>query len=278
MIDLYKYIYEGLLRGQEETINMGETDVERIMIEDWLDEALSLMYVTVDDRTTCISSNNKINACSFNPWYAYAEKELQLPAPDYIKFGKVNSVSMTMNKNVDFEKLPHVDTCIELFLKPFADNLKLDLSKLPIDKVKRFQWVYDSNDIIKYPKNTAIDTFIMWHYSEPYTSFGSKRFMIGFDKLKGLKCNNLAIPDIIFTKNYTDFNAGTNSLIKKGSFDFDSQPGKELLKLYDDNAIQFKNLYVFTVCGVNCKFYKIMKEKNCFSVAKRSTNLFEVLI
>lgn len=277
MIELYKYISEGLLKGQDATLNVGEADVERIMIDDWLDETLSLMYVAVYDRTTCISSDNKINAYSFNPWYAYADKELELPAPDYIKFGKVCSVSMTMNKNVDFTDLPHIDSCYELLLKPFADDLKFDLSRLPIDKVKVFEWVYDSNNIIKYPKNTVIDTFIMWHYREPYTAYGSKRFMIGFDKLKGLKCNSLAIPDIIFAEKYSDFNTGYNSFIKKGSFEFDSQPGKELLKLYNDNAIQFNNLYVFSVSANDYKFYKIKKDKNCFRIAKRGTNLMPLI-
>ena len=139
--------------------------------------------------------------------------------------------------------------------------------------MKSFLWKYDSSTIIKYPKNTDIDTFIMWSYREPYTSFGSKRFMIGFDKLKGLKCNTLAIPDIIFAENYSDFNIGSNSFIKKGSFEFDSQPGKELLKLYDDNAIQFKNLYIYSACASDYKFYKIKKEKNHFSIAKRGTSL-----
>lgn len=273
MIDLYKYISEGLLKGQEETLSSGATDVERIMIEDWLDETLSLMYVTVEDRTACISRDNKINAHSFNPWYAYADKELELPAPDYIKFGKVESVSMTMNKNVNFADLPHIVNVNELLLKPFADNLDFDLSKLPIDKVKVFEWVYDSSTISKFPKKTEIDTFIMWSYREPYTSFGSKRFMIGFDKIKGLKCNKLAIPDIIFTENYSDFNTGYNSLIKKGSFSFDSQPGQMLLKLYDDNSIQFKELYVYSICVGDYKFYKLTKGKDSFTIAKRGTNL-----
>ena len=36
MIDLYKYIYEGILKGQDDTLATGKNDVERIMIEDWL--------------------------------------------------------------------------------------------------------------------------------------------------------------------------------------------------------------------------------------------------
>ena len=275
MIDLYKYINEGLLKGQEETLNMGETDAERIMIDDWLDETLSLMYVTVDDRTACISSNNKINAYSFNPWYAYADRELELPAPDYVKFGNVESISMTMQKDVNFEDLPHIDKCNELLLKPFADGLKFDLSLLPIDKISVFEWVYSNNTIIKFPKKTEIDTFIMWSYREPYSSFGSKRFMIGFDKIKGLKCNKLAIPDIIFAEYYSYFNTGTNSLIKKGSFEFDSQPGRELLKLYDENSIQFKELYVYSTCAGDHKFYKLTKGKDSFTIAKRGTSLMK---
>lgn len=273
MIDLYKYISEGLLKGQEETLNVGAADVERIMIDDWLDETLSLMYVTVDDRTSCISRDNKINARSFNPWYAYANKELELPVPDYIKFGKVDSISMTMQKDVNFEDLPHIDKCNELLLKPFADNLDFDLSKLPIDKVKVFEWVYDSSAISKFPKKTEIDTFMMWTYSVPDTMFGDPQYMIGFDKLKGLNCNKLAIPDIIFAEKYSDFNTGYNSMIRIGAVSFESQPGQMLLKLYDDNAIQFKNLYVYSVSVSDYKFYKIKKEKNHFGIAKRGTSL-----
>ena len=277
MIDLYKYICEGLLKGMDDTLATGESDADYLRIREWLEYTTRKGFVFTD-LDNCIDKDNKIIAYNFNPWSAYADCKLSLPAPDYIRFGSVNNISMTIQENVDFAILPHVDECDCLLLNSFVDNLKFDLSKLPIDRVKCFQWVYDSSDIIKYPKNTTIDTFIMWHYNEPYTAFGSKRFMIGFDKLKGLKCNSLAIPDIIFTKNYSDFNTGTNSLIKKGLFDFDSQPGKELLKLYNDNTIQFKNLYVFTVCGVNHKFYKIKKEKNCFSVENHGISLLKFKI
>lgn len=272
MIDLYKYISEGLLRGMDDTLASGERDADYLRIKEWLEYAISKGFVTAD-LDNCIDKDNKINALHFSPWYAYTDCKLSLPTPDYIRFGSVGDISMTMNDLIDFAMLPHVDECGELMLNPFADDLKFDLSKLPIDKVKCFLWRYDSSTIIKYPKNTAIDTFIMWQYREPYTSFGSKRFMIGFDKLKGIKCNTLAIPDIIFAENYYDFNTGYNSLIKKGSFDFDSQPGKELLKLYDDNAIQFKNLYVYSVSVSDYKFYKIKKEKNHFGIAKRGTSL-----
>ena len=212
MIDLYKYISEGLLRGMDDTLASGESDVYYLRIKKWLEYTTRKGFVSAD-LDNCIDKDNKINAWNFNPWYAYADCKLSLPAPDYIRFGLVNNISMTMNENIDFAMLPHVDECSKLMLNPFANDLKFDLSKLPIDNVKLFQWIYDSSTIIKYPKNTSIDTFIMFHYREPYTSFGSKRFMIGFDKLKGLKCNKLAIPDIIFTENYTDFNTGANNII-----------------------------------------------------------------
>lgn len=276
MIDLYKYISEGLLRGMDNTIDAGEREAESILIEDWIKDSkefVSLWIKNVNDISKCISSDNKIDARSFNPWYAYADKELELPAPDYIKFGKVESMSMTMNKNVNFADLPHIDKCGELLLKPFADGLKLDLYELPIDEVRVFEWVYDSSNIVRYPKNTDIDIFVMWQSREPYTSYGSQRFMIGFDKLKGLKCNTLAIPDIMFAEKYSDFNTGTNSLIKNGSFDFDSQPGQMILKLYEDKSIQFKNLFVYSVCTPDQKFYKIKKDKNGFNIAKRATTL-----
>ena len=276
MIDLYKYISEGLLRGMDDTLDAGKNAVESILIEEWLKDSKEFVGLWIkndNDISKRISSDNKIDASSFNPWYAYADKELELPAPDYIKFGKVGSMSMTMNKNVNFADLPHIDKCGELLLKPFADGLKLDLYELPIDEVHVFEWVYDSSNIVRYPKNTDINTFVMLQSREPYTSYGSQRFMIGFDKLKGLKCNSLAIPDIMFAEKYSDFNTGTNSLIKKGSFDFDSQLGQMLLKLYGDKSIQFKNLYVYSVCVSDYKFYKIKKEKNHFSIAKRATTL-----
>ena len=272
MIDLYKYISEGLLRGMDDTLASGESDADYLRIKEWLEYAISKGFVTAD-LDNCIDTDNKINALHFNPWYAYADCKLSLPAPDYIRFGSVGDISMTMNEKIAFEDLPHIENVNELLLKPFADNLDCDLSKLPIDKVRIFEWVYESSTIIKYPKNTIIDTFIMWQYREPYTSFGSKRFMIGFDKLKGLKCNTLAIPDIIFAENYSDFNTGYNSLIKKGSFDFDSQPGKELLKLFDDKSIQFNKLYVYSTCANNYKFYELKKAKDCFVISKRATNL-----
>lgn len=276
MIDLYKYISEGLLRGMDDTIDAGESEAESILIEDWIKDSkefVSLWIKNVNDISKRISSDNKIDARSFNPWYAYADKELELPAPDYIKFGKVESMSMTMNKNVNFADLPHIDKVDELLFKPFVNGLTFDLSGLPIDKIKLFEWVYDRNNISKFPKKSDIDAFVMWTSAIPSIMFGHPQYMIGFDKLKGLKCNKLAIPDIIFAEKYSDFNTGTNSLIKKGSFDFESQPGQMLLKLFDDKSIQFNKLYVYSTCANNYKFYELKKTKDCFVISKRATIL-----
>lgn len=273
MIDLYRYISEGLLRGMDKTLASGESDAAYIKIKEWLEKYTASMHVTVNGSIDgCINSDNTLNLFSFNPWYAYST-DIGLPVPDYIDIKECNSISMTMRENVNFADLPHIGNVNELLLKPFADNLDFDLSKLPIDNIKVFEWVYDSSSISKFPKKTEIDTFIMWSYREPASSFGSKRFMIGFDKIKGLKCSKLAIPDIIFAEKYSDFNTGTNSLIKKGSFDFDSQPGQMLLKLYDDNSIQFKELYVYSICVGDYKFYKLKKTKDCFVISKRATTL-----
>lgn len=273
MIDLYKYISEGLLSGQEATLSTGTNDSDSILIEEWLNE--NNEYVHVDNISNCLTADNKINARSFNPWYAYGTKELRLPAPDYIKFGKVGHVSMTMQHDVYFSELPHIDKCNELLLKPFADGLKLDLSLLPIDKVNVFEWVYDRNNISKFPKKTEIDTFIMWSNALPSSVFGHPQYMIGFDKIKGLKCNKLAIPDIIFAEKYSDFNTGYNSMIRTGAVSFESQPGQMLLKLFDDKSIQFNKLYVYSTCANNYKFYELKKGKDSFAIAKRGTTLMK---
>lgn len=272
MIDLYKYINEGLLKGMDKTLASGESDIAYIKIKEWLEKNTASMHVGVGSIDGCINSDNTLNLFSFNPWHAYSN-EMEFPVPDYIDIKECDNISMTMKENVNFADLPHIGNVNELLLKPFADNLDFDLSKLPIDRIKTFEWVYDSSSISKFPKKTEIDTFIMWSYREPASSFGSKRFMIGFDKIKGLKCNKLAIPDIIFTANYSDFNTGYNSMIKKGSFSFDSQPGQMLLKLYGDNSIQFKYLYVYSICVGDYKFYKLTKGKDSFTIAKRGTNL-----
>ena len=276
MIDLYRYISEGLLRGMDKTLASGESDVAYIKIKEWLEKYTASMHVTVngsiENPDKYINSDNTLNLFSFNPWYAYST-DMELPVPDYIDIKECDNISMTMKENVNFDDLPHVGSVNELLLKPFADNLDFDLSKLPIDNIKVFEWVYDSSSISKFPKKTEIDTFIMWSNREPASSFGSKRFMIGFDKIKGLKCSKLAIPDIIFAENYSDFNTGSNSLIKKGSFSFDSQPGQMLLKLYDDKSIQFNKLYVYSTCANNYKFYELKKAKDCFVISKRATTL-----
>ena len=272
MIDLYKYISEGLLSGQEATLSTGTNDSDSILIEDWVNENNEYVHLE-GDISNCLTSDNKINARTFNPWYAYGSKELRLPAPDYIKFGKVEHMSMTMQHDVYFEELPHVDEVGDIYLKPFVDKIKLDLSNFPIDKVHEFKWGYEDNDIIRYPKKTEIDTFIMWLHPVNWRCYNTLRYTIGFGKLKGLKCNNLAIPDIIFTENYYDFNKGDGSYIKKGVIEFDSQPGKALLKLYNESSIQFKKLFVYCACDPNHKCYAIKKEKDNFKIAKRPTKL-----
>lgn len=276
MIDLYRYISEGLLRGMADTLDAGEGEAKSILIEDWIKDSEQFIGLWSRDDNgikKCISSDNKINAYSFNPWNAYADKELKLPAPDYIKFGKVESMTMTVQKNVNFADLPHIDKVDEILFKPFVDGLTFDLSGLPIDKIKLFEWVYDRSDISKFPKKSDIDAFVMWANAMPSSAFGHPKYMIGFDKLKGLKCNRLAIPDIIFAENYSDFNTGYNSRIRMGSVSFESQPGQMLLKLFDDKSIQFNKLYVYSTCANNYKFYELKKAKDCFVISKRATNL-----
>ena len=274
MIDLYTYINEGLLQGMDRTLAGGEKTATRVLIADWLKEQHSSCFVTLESGIDdCINDDNTLELYPFSPWYAYAGREMKFPVPDYIDIKHCNNISMTMRENVNFADLPHVGTVDELLLKPFSANLKFDLSKLRIDNIKAFEWVYNNNDIIKFPKKTNIDTFIMWSYAEPSSNYGSKLVMIGFDKLKGLVCNKLAIPDVIFAEKYSDFNTGYNSMIRKGSFEFDSQVGQMLSKLFNDNSIQFKKLYVYSACANNYKFYELKKDKNGFTVAKRGTNL-----
>lgn len=276
MIDLYKYISEGLLKGMDDTLASGESDVDYLRIREWLEKHTSSMHVTVngsiENPDKYINSDNTLNLFSFNPWYAYSN-EMEFPVPDYIDIKKCDNISMTMQENVNFADLPHIGNVNELLLKPFADDLKHDLSKLPIDNIKTFEWVYDRNDIVKFPKKTNIDTFIMWTYAMPSSVFGHPQYMIGFDKLKGLKCNNLGIPDIIFAEKYSDFNTGYNSMIRTGAVSFESQPGQMLLKLFDDKSIQFNKLYVYSACANNYKFYELKKAKDCFVISKRATTL-----
>lgn len=277
MIDLYKYISEGLLKGMDDTLASGESDVDYLRIREWLEKYTASMHVTVngsiENPDKYINSDNTLNLFSFNPWYAYTEQEMEFPVPDYIDIKSCDNISMTMKENVNFADLPHIGNVNELLLKPFTDDLKFDLSKLPIDRIKVFEWVYDRNDIVKFPKKTNIDTFIMWTYAMPSSVFGHPQYMIGFDKLKGLKCNNLGIPDIIFAEKYSDFNTGYNSMIRTGAVSFESQPGQMLLKLFDDKSIQFNKLYVYSTCANNYKFYELKKAKDCFVISKRATTL-----
>ena len=48
MIDLYKYISEGLLRGMDDTLATGESDADYLRIKEWLEYTKSKGFVSAD--------------------------------------------------------------------------------------------------------------------------------------------------------------------------------------------------------------------------------------
>ena len=138
---------------------------------------------------------------------------------------------------------------------------------MPIKTIDMIEWVYDNCNITKWPKQ--INTLKMWQFTQSSSCFGHPKYMIGFDCLKGLNCNNLIIPDIVFSNTVNLINKARWTV--DATIPFDSDPGKELLKLYENKSIKFKELYVYTVAG-GYKYRKVKKGKDAFTVSKRAKN------
>ena len=95
-------IYEGLLRGMEDTLTSGESDAKKVLIADWLNKNKDYVKMflnrvseyTVDSKLR-INSNGELDIFDFKPVEQYLDDSVMpLPVPEYIKFNNVDTMSI----------------------------------------------------------------------------------------------------------------------------------------------------------------------------------------
>ena len=148
MIDLYTYINEGLLRGMDDTLEVGEKEVSKILITDWLNANKDYVKMfraseTTSDSKLRINDKNELDIFDFKPIEPYFDDSIMpLPVPEYIKFNNVDTMSIIYPDrkaafDLNLAKLPHINYCNELFIKCFGDTpVWIKLDDLKIDSIK----------------------------------------------------------------------------------------------------------------------------------------------
>ena len=143
-------IYEGLLRGMDDTLSSGEHDAKNVLIADWLNknkDYVKMFFNRVSELTADsklrINNNGELDILDFKPVEPYLDDSIMsLPAPDYIKFNNVGTMSIIYPDrkaavDLNFNNLPHINYCNELFVKGFVDSpVWVKLDDLKIDSIK----------------------------------------------------------------------------------------------------------------------------------------------
>lgn len=119
MIELYKYIQEGILGDIDDTLNTADENTDRYLIASWLNENIdfvSMFANRVSSFTASskmrINSKNEFDVYEFKPLNAYSssnKQKLDLPVPEYIKFNSANTISITGHDidKLNMKLLPH---------------------------------------------------------------------------------------------------------------------------------------------------------------------------
>ena len=278
-------IYEGLLAGMDDTLDKGESIAINTLIANWLNSNYdyakmfsSNIELDASSRMN-VNSDNEIDLITFQPMQPYMQEQMMaLPAPEYIKFNNVESMTiiypdMSYKNKFKFEDIPHTNYCKELFIKGFVDGLiYADLGKLPIDHIKALSIDLASIRPKSWPNGKVEFVNLLtggYLYGE-YTDEEIKRYNhdITIDDLKGLKTDSLAIPDIMFTRR--------NGLIG-WRVDFEitqDDPEYEALKHLFDMKV-CKNLYAYSARGRADMYRQIKFKKDKFIISRLNANLYK---
>ena len=281
-------IYEGLLRGMDDTLDVGEKEAEKVLIIDWLNKNNDYVKMFVDhvpdynaDSKLRLNDKNEMNLYDFKPVQPYLKKQMMdLPAPDYIKFNNVGSMSIIYpDKKVAFDlnfaKLPHINYCNELFIKCFDDTpVWVKLDDLKIDNIKILDIDIPSIRPSSWPKCSMQLVHMLsggYIYSgSEYSETTIKRYNHDFDieLFKGLKTDTLVIPDVLFTRRSDLIGYRVDVEITKDDPEYDT-----LMKLFDMKV--FNKLYASPACGRTDIFRQIKFKNGVFIISKLNTNIYK---
>ena len=296
MKTLYNYILEGsLLDDIDDILADGDEIAEKKEIVDWLKDNFDfVVYAGThkenedlwrDPKSLKLNSKGEISVRDFRPYYSYAEKSnkfIDLPIPEYIKFDNVEMYSLVGKKSdllkIDMNNLPHINSCKSVLIRNWetsASTMYPDLSKLNIDNIEGLTVDIQHAHPNKWPNTKMSITYLfsntVVNYDEEHLNYWGYNYNL--HDLKGLKTNELVIPDYLITKN--------NVLIG-------SRSKKDLLINKDENPYEWNNinavfetksfdkLYIYktTIGNGGDTSYAVKKIGNDFVIKGRGSHVF----
>lgn len=278
MIELFKYIQEGILSDIDDTLNTADENTDRYLIANWLNENTDFVSMFANRVSAFnasskmrINSKNELDLYEFKPLNAYSssnKQKLDLPVPEYIKFNSVNTVSMT---GYDIDKLnmkllPHFNYCGLLFVRSWGDSVQTpDLASFSIDEIKTLYVVFENIHPSSWPKSKLANTLLHTAIVHDYSVNVLRNYNLEYDiaDLKGLHTNTLIIPDFFVTNNSIKFAYGNEIVINSN----DAYEYESLNNIFATKT--FKNLYVYDATRAIDDCYAVKKKGDSYIISAR---------
>lgn len=278
MIELYKYIQEGILSDIDDTLNTADENTDRYLIASWLNENIdfvSMFANRVSSFTASskmrINSKNEIDVFEFKPLNAYSssnKQKLDLPVPEYIKFNSANTISITGHDidKLNMKLLPHFNYCGLVFVRSWDDDMQTpDLASLDIDEIKTLYVDIEYMHPASWPKSKITTTFLHNPIVCGYSAIELRNSNLEYNiaDLKGLRTNTLIIPDFFVTNNSIKFAYGNEIVINSN----DAYEYESLNNIFATKT--FKNLYVYDATRAIDDCYAVKKKGDSYIISAR---------
>lgn len=278
MIELYKYIQEGILSDIDDTLNTADENTDRYLIANWLNKNTDFVSMFANRVSSFnalskmrINSKNELDLYEFRPLNAYSssnKQKLDLPVPEYIKFNSVNTISMT-GYDVDklnMKMLPHFNYCGFMFIRSWDDSVQTpDLASFDIDEIKTLYVDIENMHPVSWPKSKITNTFLHTSIVRDYSVNVLRNYNLEYDitDLKGLHTNTLIIPDFLVTNNSIKFAYGNEIVINSNDvYEYES-----LNNIFATKT--FKNLYVYDATRAIDDCYAVKKKGDSYIISTR---------
>lgn len=279
MIELYKYIQEGILGDIDDTLNTADENTDRYLIANWLNENTDFVSMFANRVSAFnasskmrINSKNEIDVYEFRPLNEYSnsnKQKLDLPVPEYIKFNSVNTITMT-GHNIDklnMKLLPHFNYCDFMFVRSWdTDSAQTpDLASLDIDEIKTLYIDIENMHPASWPKSKITNTFLHTAIVRDYSINVLINYNLDYDiaDLKGLHTNTLIIPDFFITNSAIKFGYGNEIVINSN----DTYEYESLNNIFATKT--FKNLYIYDATRPIDDCYAVKKKGNSYIISAR---------
>lgn len=295
MKSLYNHLLEASILGDiDSTLSDSDELVQKKEIVDWLKDNFDFVVygetnkdnkdLWKDPKSLKLNNKGEISVRDFRPYYySYAKKPnkfLDLPVPEYIKFDNVETYSIVGDSNdllkIDMNNLPHVNSCNSVLLRNWntRNAITADILKMNIDNIAKMTIDIGGIQAIKWPKTKIQCTYLfspaVVNYNEDYLKNAGYNFNI--NNIKGLKTNELLIPDYLITENNALLNVRSKNelLITKEHYPHEWQ---NLNTIFETKT--FDKLYVYktTMSNGGDISKQIVKKNENFIIKGRSSHV-----